>query len=182
LRAAAFALGIEDAQSGLLLKARCEMSMPRWIPRELEQEHVPYLVRHHRPCFTAQEVAAAEHVSGHRLAKVVIVKGDNELAAVVVPASHRLDMQAVSRALNCATCRLATEQEIAERFPDCEVGAIPPLRHWQDVKLLCDARLVQKHDPLVFQAGTHEDAIEMASDDWQRIAQPNIGMFTMSLN
>ena len=158
------------------------MSMPRWIPSTLEQEHVPFQVRHHPPCFTAQEVAAAEHVSGHRLAKVVIVKADNEFAAVVVPASHRLDMQAVSIALNCTQCRLATEQEIAERFPDCEVGAIPPLRHWEGLRMLCDARLVQKHDPLVFQAGTHEDAIEMDSDDWKRIAQPNIGRFTLSLN
>jgi Ala-tRNA(Pro) deacylase len=158
------------------------MSMPRWISDSLEQEHVPYQIRHHRPCFTAQEVAAAEHVSGHRLAKVVVIRADNEWAAVVVPASSRLDMQAVARALNCTTCRLASEQEIADRFPDCEVGATPPLRHWEGVKLLCDDRLIQKHDPLVFQAGTHEDAIEMNADDWQRLTQPSLGRFAMSLN
>ena len=158
------------------------MSMPRWIPDSLQQEHVPYHTRRHRACFTAQEVAAAEHVSGHRLAKVVIVRADNEWAAVVVPASHRLDMQAVAQALNCQRCRVATEQEIAERFPDCEVGATPPLRHWDGVKLLCDSRLVQRHDPLVFQAGTHEDAIEMDIGDWQRITQPNVGRFALSLN
>jgi Ala-tRNA(Pro) deacylase len=158
------------------------MSMPRWIPEALEQEHVPFQTRHHRPCFTAQEVAAVEHVSGHRLAKVVIVRADDEWAAVVVPASHRLDMQAVAAALGSPRCRLATEQEIAERFPDCEVGATPPLRHWEGVKLLCDAGLLQRHDPLVFQAGTHEDAIEMSPDDWQRITQPRVGRFALSLN
>jgi Ala-tRNA(Pro) deacylase len=158
------------------------MSMPRWISDSLEQEHVPYHVRHHRPCYTSQEVAAVEHVSGHRLAKVVVVKADDEWAAVVVPASHRLDMQAVAAALHCPRCRLATEQEIAEKFPDCEVGATPPLRHWEGVTLLCDARLLQRRDPLVFQAGTHEDAIEMSPEDWQRMTQPNVGRFTLSLN
>ena len=55
------------------------MSLPRWVASTLEAEHVPFRIRHHRPVFTAQEVAAAEHVSGHRLAKVVVVMADEEL-------------------------------------------------------------------------------------------------------
>lgn len=158
------------------------MSMPRWITSTLEQERAPYHVRHHRPCFTAQEVAAAEHISGHRLAKVVIVKADRDLAAVVLPASQQVDLEAVRQTLNCTHCRLATEQEIAEQFPDCEVGAVPPLRHWEGVKLLADARIMQMQGPMVFQAGTHEDAIEMACDDWKRITQPAGGRLAAALN
>jgi Ala-tRNA(Pro) deacylase len=156
--------------------------MPRWISTTLEEEHVPYSLRHHRPCFTAQEVAAEEHVSGHRLAKVVIVKADEQMAVVVLPASQRLDLLAVKQALHSTRCRLASEQEIAERFSDCEVGAIPPLRHWEGVQLLADARLLERQDPLVFQAGTHEDAIEMAARDWRRIAQPAVGQFAVAHN
>jgi Ala-tRNA(Pro) deacylase len=158
------------------------MSMPRWIPATLEQEHVSYQVRHHEPRYTAQEVAAAEHVSGHRLAKAVVVKADQELVVVVLPASQRLDLEAVRQKLGCNHCRMATEQEIAERFSDCEVGAIPPLRHWEGVKILADLGIMGMHGPLVFQAGTHEDAIEIASDDWKRITQPEGGRFAASLN
>jgi len=157
------------------------MSMPRWIPTSLEHEHVPFQVRRHGPCFTAQEVAAAEHISGHRLAKAVVVKADDKLAVVVVPASQQLDLSAVRSSLGATHCRLATEQEIAEKFSDCEVGAIPPLRHWEGVPLLADARIMQMHGPLVFQAGTHEDAIEMSCDDWQRITQPASGRFATAL-
>jgi Ala-tRNA(Pro) deacylase len=158
------------------------MSMPRWIPEALSQEHVRYSVRHHRPCFTSQEVAAEEHVSGHRLAKVVIVKADDELAVIVLPASQQLDLEAVRQAMPCTDCRLATEEEIAERFSDCEVGAIVPLRHWEGVPILADSRLLAAKEPLVFQAGTHEDAIEMTSSDWQRVAQPRVGRFAASMN
>lgn len=98
------------------------MSLPRWIASTLEAEHVPFRVRHHRPCFTAQEVAAAEHVSGHRLAKVVAVMADGEMVFVVLPASQRLDLRAVSKVMHCGNCRLATEQEMAERFPDGSGG------------------------------------------------------------
>src|SRR5262245_49160383 len=71
---------------------RCSMSMPKWIERSLEHEQVRFHSRHHRPRFTAQEVAAEEHVSGHRVAKVVIIKADNAMVEVVVPASQRINM------------------------------------------------------------------------------------------
>ena len=158
------------------------MSLPRWIASTLEAEHVPYQIRHHRPCFTAQEVAAVEHVSGHRLAKVVVVMADEEMVFVVLPASQRLDLRAVSKAMGSGQCRLATEQEMAERFPDCEVGALPPLPHWDGVIILADKRLTESDGPMVFQAGTHEDAIELSSTDWKRIAHPMEGRFATAMN
>jgi Ala-tRNA(Pro) deacylase len=158
------------------------MSMPKWIERTLDQEQVRYHSRHHRPRFTAQEVAAEEHVSGHRMAKVVIVKTDESMAEVVVPASLRINVDAVRHALGCKTCRLATELEIAERFTDCELGAIPPLRHWADVPILMDRHLMQLDGQLVFQAGTHEDAIEMEFSEWYRMTQPREGNFTMAIH
>jgi Ala-tRNA(Pro) deacylase len=154
------------------------MSMPKWIERTLEQEQVRFHSRHHRPRFTAQEVAAEEHVSGHRMAKVVVVKADDAMVEVVVPASQRIDIEAVRSELGCETCRLATEREIAEQFTDCELGAVPPLRHWADVLILMDRHLMRLKGRLMFQAGTHEDAIEMEFSDWYRITQPREGNFT----
>lgn len=158
------------------------MSMPGWIESTLEQEHVRFQSRHHRPRFTAQEVAAEEHVSGHRLAKVVVVKADDSMVEVVVPASLRINIESVRRELGCRTCRLATEREIAERFGDCEVGAVPPLRHWPDVSILMDRHLLHLKGPMLFQAGTHEDAIELEFADWYRITQPREGDFTGAIN
>ena len=158
------------------------MSLPRWVASTLEAEHVPFRIRHHRPVFTAQEMAAAEHVSGHRLAKLVVVVADEELVFVVLPASQRLDLRAVSKTMHCGQCRLATEQEMAERFPDCEVGALPPLPHWDGITILADTGLLEKDGPIVFQAGTHEDAIELSVKDWQRIAHPKVGRFAAAMN
>jgi Ala-tRNA(Pro) deacylase len=158
------------------------MSIPNWIESTLVLEQVPYQSRHHRPRFTAQEVAAEEHVSGYRMAKVVVVKADEGMVEVVVPAPQRINIDAVRRALGCKTCRLATELEIAEQFTDCELGAIPPLRHWAGVPILMDRHLMELKGPLMFQAGTHEDAIEMEFSDWYRITQPREGNFTMAVH
>jgi Ala-tRNA(Pro) deacylase len=156
--------------------------MPKWIATTLEQQHVPFHPRHHRPRFTAQEIAAEEHFTGHRLAKVVVLKADDQFVEVVVPATTRVNMRAVQRELGCRECRLATEPEMAARFDDCEVGAIPPLRHWPDVPILVDRRMGRSGGPIVFQAGTHEDAIEMNFADWHRITQPREGDFVGAVN
>jgi Ala-tRNA(Pro) deacylase len=158
------------------------MELPRWIESTLQAEHVPYRVHHHRPRFTSQEVAAEEHVSGHRMAKVVIVKAGDEFAAVVLPASRRVDLRAVGEALGGVACRLATEHEIADHVTGCEVGAIPPLPHWEGMRMLADSSMMENQGPILFQAGTHEDAIEMTGADWRRIAHPTGGRFSMSLN
>jgi Ala-tRNA(Pro) deacylase len=113
---------------------------------------------------------------------VVAVKADDEMVFVVLPASQRLDLRAVSKMMHSGQCRLATEQEMAEWFPDCEVGALPPLPHWDGITLLADKRLAEADGPIVFQAGTHEDAIELSPADWRRIAHPRIGRFAAAMN
>ncbi len=154
------------------------MSVPQWVETELKQGGAAFRERQHRQRFTTQEVAAEEHVSGKRMAKVVILMADDRLISVVVPAPAHVNLEAVRRTVGAQKCRLASEQEIASHFNDCEVGAIPPLRHWPDVNLLADRQLSTLAGRMCFQAGTHEDAIEMDGSEWRRIAQPRIGDFT----
>jgi len=44
------------------------------IKEFLDNHHVKYLSIDHSPTYTAQEIAAAAHISGKMLAKTVIVK------------------------------------------------------------------------------------------------------------
>jgi prolyl-tRNA editing enzyme YbaK/EbsC (Cys-tRNA(Pro) deacylase) len=62
------------------------------------------------------------------------------------------------------------------------VGAIPPLPHWEGIRMLADTRIMKLQGPMVFQAGTHEDAIEMECDDWRRISHASSGRVSASLN
>ena len=96
------------------------------------------------------------------------------LVAVVLPASQRVDLRAVGEALGGVTCRLATEREIGEQITDCEVGAIPPLPHWNNVPMLADKSLLDKPGPIMFQAGTHEDAIEILGGGGHGVVGPSM--------
>ena len=153
------------------------MSTATWIKNELEQQGVPYQEMHHREAFTAQGVAEREHVTGHRVAKVVIVLADNRPVELVLPASRRVVLDWVREALGAREVRLATEGEMAARFSDCELGAIPPLRHWQNVEVLMDESM-RVAGNIVFQGGTHADAVQMRFEDWFRIVNPQVESFS----
>ena len=96
------------------------------LKQYLDRENVPYQHDVHRTAYTAQEVAAEEHVPGKLVAKTVVVKADAQFALAVLPASLRLDTAALRTALGAKEVRLATEFEFTGLFPDCDVGAMPP--------------------------------------------------------
>jgi Ala-tRNA(Pro) deacylase len=143
----------------------------------LELRCIPFEELHHRPAFTAQEVASREHVSGHRLAKVVVVIADGRPVELILPATRLVDLNRVREVLDVKEVRLASEQEMERFFDDCEVGAIPALRHWEGVQVVMDRSLNLEGD-IVFQAGTHEDAVRLNFRDWYEMVKPQVATFS----
>jgi Ala-tRNA(Pro) deacylase len=153
------------------------MATATWIKEMLDQQGVAYEERHHREVFTAQGVAQQEHVSGHLVAKVVVVLADGRPVELVLPATRRVDLDHVRGALGAREVRLANEDELQRHFTDCELGAMPPLRHWGDVEVLMDESM-RTDGSILLQAGTHEDAIRLRFDDWFRLVQPRVARFS----
>ena len=123
--------------------------------------------------YTAQEVAARLHVPGRQLAKVVIGKVQGQLAMLVLPAPARVDFSRLREALGVEKVELAREREFAERFPDCEVGAMPPFGGLYQVPTYVDEGLTQARE-IVFLAGTHNEALKVSYADYERLAQPRV--------
>src|SRR5918995_156286 len=89
------------------------------------QEHgVAFQVKEHPTAYTAQQIAATEHVPGRAFAKVVMARSDGDLIMLVLPASSMVDVAKVAGAVQGQEVRLASEQEFAPTFPDCEPGAM----------------------------------------------------------
>jgi len=153
------------------------MATSAWIKRMLDRRGITFEELHHRVAFTAQEVAQSEHISGHRVAKVVVVLADGRPVELILPASRRVVLDRVKELLGAEDVRLASEAEMDKTFTDCETGAIPPLRHWKDVEVLMDASMRSTGD-LVFQAGTHEDVIRLRFPDWFRLVTPCVASFS----
>jgi len=143
------------------------------IKRFLRENGVEFHVGTHPPRYTAQEVAAAEHVSGRMLAKPVILKADGRFVMAVVAAPQMVAIVKLKGILGTEDVRLAEEYEMRELFPDCEVGAEPPFGNLYDMETLVDARLAL-HYEIVFQSGSHQETIRMKYADYERLAKPMI--------
>ncbi len=96
------------------------MATAAWIKTMLDKRGVAYEERHHRPAFTAQEVAQSEHVSGHQLAKVVIVMADGRPVELVLPATRRVALERLRKLLQADRVCLASEAEMDQIFTDCD--------------------------------------------------------------
>jgi len=153
------------------------MAIATWVRDELDQRGVPYEELHHDEAYTAQQVAQREHVSGHHVAKVVCIMADDRPVEVVLPASRRVVLDWVRELLGANRVRLATEDELRQWFSDCEVGAIPALRHWRGVDVLMDSYLQTSGDILIL-GGTHRDAVRMRFDDWFEMVGPRVEMLS----
>jgi Ala-tRNA(Pro) deacylase len=139
----------------------------------LDSNRVHYEVVSHRQAFTAQEVAAAEHIPGRELAKVVMLRSGKGFLMVVLPAPYRIDLQRAQAALAKPDLALATEEEFAGLFPQCEPGAMPPFGNLYNLPVYVD-ELLTKDDSIVFNAGSHTQTVRMKYLDFARMVQPKV--------
>jgi Ala-tRNA(Pro) deacylase len=127
----------------------------------------------HRPVYTAQEVAATEHVSGRSVAKVVMAVADGRMVMLVLPASLRVDVARAREALGASVVRLAAEDEFRTFFPDCELGAMPPFGHLYGLPVYVDPELANA-PMMLFEAGSHREVGVIAFDEFQRLEHPHL--------
>ena len=139
----------------------------------LDDRQVPYTTVSHERTLTAQDTANAVHLGNRHFAKTVMLKIDGVLAMMVMPAAYRVDLTRLSRALGGPLVELAEESEFKDRFPDCEVGAMPPFGHLYQMPVYVDARLCEEPE-IAFNAGTHTDLVRMPYAEFERLAQPEL--------
>jgi len=150
------------------------------INEYLKEKGVYFDIHEHPAAYTAQEVAAEEHVSGDILAKVVIVRAKDQYAMCVLPASYKLDLAKVAKKLRVKSVRLADEAEMAKLFPDVEVGSEPPFGKLYELPTLVDEHLAED-DEIVFQAGSHRQVIRMKYADYAALAEPTVADLAVHL-
>ena len=143
----------------------------------LNKAGVKYEVLEHKPVFTAQRMAAVEHEPGKFVAKPVIVKADDKFVMCVLAASCKIDLQGLKKQLGAKKVQLAAEDEIAQVFDDCEIGAEPPFGSLYDLQTIMD-KMLEADEHILFQAGSHQKAIRMAMADYINLVKPKIMEFS----
>lgn len=134
---------------------------------------VGYRIVPHAETITTTQAARVTHVQPHRVAKVVVVRdstGSDFL--VVLPALLHFDPQVIHDVTGRPGVWLEDEAELRRLFPDCELGAMPPIGHLYGLATYIDPCLLESHQDIWFQGGNHHELVQMSVADFTRIATP----------
>ncbi len=149
------------------------MSCKERLIKYLKEERVDFQIHDHRTAYTAEDVAAVEHIPGRLVAKAVIGFADSQMVMLVLPATYVVDYAKAATVLRAHEFRLAEEHEFVPAFPDCEIGALPVFGNLYNLPLYVDKSLTAD-ETITFPAGAHTESITIPYADFERLARPTI--------
>ena len=137
----------------------------------LDENKIKYVTIKHSSAYTAQEIASIAHIPGKDLAKTVIIKVDGKMAMAVLPASYKVSFEELKEFFGLSEIRLAYEQEFMDKFPDCEVGAMPPFGNIYGMEVYVAESLAEDEE-IAFNACNHTELIKMNFGDFEKLVKP----------
>jgi Ala-tRNA(Pro) deacylase len=140
------------------------------ITTYLGKHDVSYETVTHRHTLTANETASEAHVPHHSVAKGVVFCDEDTYVLAVVPACRRVDAEALSTLLGQRRMALASEDELAYLFPDCELGAVPAVGGAYGLRSVIDASLLGEDD-IYLEAGDHLSLVHITGKDFRRLME-----------
>jgi Ala-tRNA(Pro) deacylase len=144
----------------------------------LDSNHIKYVNVTHSTAFTAQDVAQSAHIPGKEMAKAVIVWMDGAMAMAVLPASSMIDFNRFKEVSGSKSVELASESEFKDRFPECEIGAMPPFGNLFNIRVIADTALSDDRE-ISFNAGTHHEMVRLPYKDFEQLVKPTMGSFAV---
>ena len=143
----------------------------------LDSHNVEYITISHSKAYTAQKTASTVHMPGKELAKTVIVKFDGKMAMAVLPASYQIDFDQIKIAAGAKKVEISSETEFRDRFPDCELGAMPPFGNLYGMEVFVAKSLAENED-IAYNACSHTELIKHNYRDFDRLVKPTILKFS----
>ena len=145
----------------------------------LNSKNIKYVTISHSTAYTANEIAASAHIPGKELAKTVMVKIDGKMTMSVLPASYKVDFDLLQEASGASKVELASEQELEDMFPGCEIGAMPPFGNLYEMEVFVDKSLCEDEE-IAFNAGSHTELIRLSYKDFEKLVKPKVVKFSSS--
>jgi Ala-tRNA(Pro) deacylase len=143
------------------------MTIAATLQRHLESHGVGFEVLSHPLTGSSSETAQSAHISGDRIAKTVVLRDGDGYLLAVLPASHHLSLEMLQAWLG-RSVGLASEQEVGRLFPDCDLGAIPPIGEAYGLDVVLEESLGQLEE-VYFEGGDHRTLVKVGGDQFRRL-------------
>jgi len=143
------------------------MTVAAALQNYLDQTGVNFDLIDHRPTYSASQTAQASHVSGKAIAKAVLLKDEEGYLLAVLPASRQIRFDELKSQLH-RNLFMASEEEAAAKFSDCETGALPPVGEAYGLEVVLDDTLADRSD-VYFEGGDHHTLLHVKGEAFNRL-------------
>ncbi len=147
--------------------------IPERISSFLDEHGTAYRLLSHRPDTTARETAIDTTTPLGEFAKSVVMRIDGKHAIIVLAASEMVDLSKAREVFGTHDVHLVEEETLQDLFPDCELGAEPPLGNLYGLPVYVSPML-SRDQHITFNAGTHTEAMRMSYEDFNRLTEPKV--------
>jgi len=144
------------------------MTIPSRLSNYLDQHGVQYEVCAHKYSRSSAETARSAHVLSSQLAKSVVLEDDAGYVMAVVPANRGVMLGRLTRMLGRYHLRLSDETRIANRFTDCDPGAVPSLGMPWGIETIVDDDL-ETCDTVYLECGDHERLLRLSGEQFHEL-------------
>ena len=143
------------------------MGIATTLAQYLAERGVKYEVVEHPHAVTASESAKTSHIPLNRLAKAVVLKGEDGFMLAVLPTSSHIQFGQLRKQLG-ADVDMASEEQIETLFLDCEPGAVPALGAAYGLKVIVDDRLANEQE-IYLEGGDHASLVHISGSTFQEL-------------
>lgn len=144
------------------------MNIARTLQDYLAERQIAYEVLPHPRTTTSATTAQAAHLPGRSVAKAVVVEDDRGYMVAVLPATAHVQLAQLERELHRSGLRLASEPALGKLFPDCELGAVPPLGQAYGLPTIVEEELAAQPE-VFFEAGDHRHLVHVSQGEFTRL-------------
>ena len=149
------------------------MAVPRRITRFLRFHDIDYEAIEHDEDIPTEKEFQSLSPQRQNIARVMVVRTEDAYYMIVLPTGKAVPVDHVREALQLPHCRLATEDEIAGIFSDCEAGALPALGNLYNVPVVLDESF-GREETICFSGGTRHDAVLMRYCDFAELTHASV--------
>lgn len=146
------------------------------VTKFLDKAKVKYKTLEHKVVYTAHDAAQTTKKKLNEIAKVVLVKADQEFVLIVLPGGKYVDFGGIKKALKAKKVAMASEKDIT-KYLKTKVGLLHPFGSEYNLKTLLDSGMA-KAKKMLASAGTYTHSVEIALKDFEKLIKPVKGKFS----
>lgn len=151
------------------------MPLPKKLEKFLKDHGINYDLLEHKTVYTAFDAAQTLKKKLDEIAKTLAIKADKKYALIVLPASHRADLDKLKKMLKADKLEIVKETEMAKAL-NVKPGAITPFGKFHNVPVYIDKSLL-KTKLIVASTGSFTESVLLKTKDLLETGAEALGEF-----